>query len=80
MAGSYLNGWKTLEKGEIARYEQFLLFPQFVLQTRENQGLFDKGLSPLCRRTAHIGMHAFQKTTQKVRQKTMITTNIIMTD
>ena len=28
MAESYSNGDKTLEKGEIARYEQFLLFPQ----------------------------------------------------
>ena len=31
-------------KGEIARYEQFLLFPQcfqkIVLQTRKNKGLF----------------------------------------
>ena len=35
-------------KGEIARYEQFLLFPQcfqrLILQTRKNQGLFGKGL------------------------------------
>ena len=28
MAESYPNGKKTLRKGEIARYEQFLLFPQ----------------------------------------------------
>ena len=29
MAESYPNGWKTLwEKGEIARYGQFLFFPQ----------------------------------------------------
>ena len=28
MAESYPNGWKTLGKGEIARCEQFLLFPQ----------------------------------------------------
>ena len=28
MAGSYPNGKKTLGKGEIAGYEQFLLFPQ----------------------------------------------------
>ena len=40
---------KTLwEKGEIARYEQFLLFLQSfkrpVLQTRKNKGLFGKGL------------------------------------
>ena len=38
----------TVGKGEIARYEQFLLFPQcfqrLVLQTRKNQGLFGKGL------------------------------------
>ena len=49
------NGWKfssrvenTDRKEEIARYEQFLLFPQWfqrlVLQTRKNQGLFGKGL------------------------------------
>ena len=34
-------------KGEIARYEQFLLthsvFKRLVLQTRKNQGLFGKG-------------------------------------
>ena len=40
----------TAGKGEIARYEQFLLFPQFVfkglvLQTPKNQGLFGKGLT-----------------------------------
>ena len=38
-------------KGEIARYEQFLLFPQcfqrLVLQTRKNRGLFGKGLREL---------------------------------
>ena len=40
----------TVGKGEIARYEQFLLFLQClqktctVLQTRKNQGLFGKGL------------------------------------
>ena len=28
MAESYPNGYKTLGNGEIARYEQFLLFPQ----------------------------------------------------
>ena len=37
-----------MEKGEIARYEQFLLFPQCFLKTYtadpENQGLFEKGL------------------------------------
>ena len=37
----------TVGKGEIARNEQFLLFPQIfeslVLQTRKNQGLFGKG-------------------------------------
>ena len=44
-------------KGEIARYEQFLLFPQCFLKTlqktRKNQGLFGKGLilagSKFCR-------------------------------
>ena len=46
----------TEEKGEIAHYEQFLLitsnfsfsrsvFKRPVLQTRENQGLFVKGLN-----------------------------------
>ena len=38
----------TVGKGEIARYEQFLLFqqcfPKLVLQARTNQGLFGKGL------------------------------------
>ena len=39
-----------MEKGEIARHEQFPLFPQcfekkkrLVLKTRKNQGLFGKG-------------------------------------
>ena len=39
----------TVGKGEIARYEQFLLFPlcfqKKVQQTRKNQGLFGKGLN-----------------------------------
>ena len=38
----------TVGKGEIACYEQFLLFPQYfqrlLLQTRKNRGLFGKGL------------------------------------
>ena len=38
----------TLEKGEIARYEQFLLshsvFKSLTLQTHKNQGLLRKGL------------------------------------
>ena len=38
----------TVGKGEIAPYEQFLLFPQYFkrleLQTRKNHGLFGKGL------------------------------------
>ena len=41
----------TVGKGEIARYEQFLLFPhvfkRLVLRTRKNQGLFGKGLNVL---------------------------------
>ena len=39
----------TVGKGEIARYEQFLLFlPYFQIRhTRENQGLFGKELN-LC--------------------------------
>ena len=35
---SYLNGQKTLGKGEIARYEQFLLFPVFT------KGLFPRSV------------------------------------
>ena len=41
----------TVGKGEIARYEQFLLFSQFfkrlvgLLQTSEKKGLFGKGLN-----------------------------------
>ena len=39
----------TVGKGEIARNEQFLLFPQcfqrLVLQTRQNQGLLGKRLT-----------------------------------
>ena len=48
--GRKLPKWEenTVGKGEIARYEQFLLFPQcfqrHVLQTHKNQGLFGKGL------------------------------------
>ena len=37
----------SVGEGEIAHYEQFLLFPQcfqrLILQTRKNQGLFGKG-------------------------------------
>ena len=40
---------KTLGNGQIAHYEQFLLFPQYFqrlqLQTCKNQGLFEKGLT-----------------------------------
>ena len=43
----------TVGKGEIAYYEQFLLFPQCfkrpVLQTRKNKGLFGKELNPFSR-------------------------------
>ena len=39
----------TVAKGEIGRYEQFLLFPQRfqrpVLQTHKNKGLFGTGLN-----------------------------------
>ena len=39
----------TVGKGEIARYEQFLLFPRcfqkIYTAARKNQGLFGKGLS-----------------------------------
>ena len=33
MAESSPNGWETLGKGEIALYEQFLLFPQCFQRT-----------------------------------------------
>ena len=48
--GRKLSKWveNTVGKGEIARYEQFLFFPQCFQntcsETRENQGLFGKGL------------------------------------
>ena len=49
----------TVGKGEIARYEQFLLFPQcfkkiLLLQTRKNQGLFGKGLNWVIKRQSFI--------------------------
>ena len=48
----------TVGKGEIARYEQFLLFPQcfqrLVLQTRKNQGLFGKGLKEKSRKFTYM--------------------------
>ena len=51
MVENFPNGIEnTVGKGEIARYEQFLLFPQCFLKTctadSKNQGLFGKGLSP----------------------------------
>ena len=48
--GSKFFKWveNTVGKEEIARYEQFLLFPQcfkrFVQETHKTQGLFGKGL------------------------------------
>ena len=55
MAESSPNGWKTVGKGEIALYEQFLLFPKCfkkkTRKTRKNQGLFGKGLMPLVDQT-----------------------------
>ena len=40
----------TLKKGEIAHYEQFLLFPQCLQKTcttdMSKQGLFGKGINP----------------------------------
>ena len=53
MAESSSNREKiTVGKGEIAHYEQFLLFPhsvfkKLVLQTLKNQGLFGKRLIAL---------------------------------
>ena len=50
--GRKFSHWEenTVEKGEIARYEQFLpfsrnVFVRLVLQTRKNKGLFGKGLN-----------------------------------
>ena len=50
--GRKVSKWieNTVQKGEIARYEHFLLFPRsvfkrLVLQTRNIQGLFGKGLT-----------------------------------
>ena len=48
----------TVEKGEIARYEQILLshivFKRLVLQTRKNQGLFGKGFKKKTIQVFHI--------------------------
>ena len=51
MAESFTNEKKTLwGNGEIAHCEQFLLFhcvfKGLILQTRKNQGLYEKGLKP----------------------------------
>ena len=35
----------TVGKGDIACYEQYLLFKKLALETHKNQGLFEKGLS-----------------------------------
>ena len=43
----------TVGKGEIARYNfsfSHSVFKRLVLQTRKNQGLFGKGLSPISER------------------------------
>ena len=52
----------TVEKGEIARYEQFLFFPQcfkrLVLQIRKNKGLSGKGLRNKSQFLSH--MYAFK--------------------
>ena len=51
MAESSPKRWKTLGKGEIARYEQFLFFPQCFQKTctasHKNQGLFGKGIKKI---------------------------------
>ena len=50
--GRNLSRWveNIVGKGEIARHEQFLLFPRcfqkLKLQTHKKQGLFEKGLNP----------------------------------
>ena len=49
MAESSPNGKKTVGKGETARYEQFLLFPQCFQKTRsadmkKTRACFGKGL------------------------------------
>ena len=53
----------TVGKGEIARYEQFLLFTQCfqrpVLQTCKNKGLFGNGLSSTCTIVNYLNMNKY---------------------
>ena len=46
-SGRMFSKWveNTVGKGEIARYEQFLLIPHFFQKTGQNQCLFGKGLT-----------------------------------
>ena len=54
-----------LGKGGIARYEQFLLYPQcfqrLILQTHKNQGLFGKGLKKQDNLLDHQNLDPTQK-------------------
>ena len=73
MVESSLIGLKRLEKGQIAHYEQFLLFPQCfqktcrLLQTHKNQGLFGKGLKK--QYTVMITHKCQTKTVEKTSSK-----------
>ena len=53
-----------MEKGEISRYEQFLLFPKCFQKTgtsdTKNQGLFGKGLKPLLTLSQMTNFKVFQ--------------------
>ena len=64
----------TVRKGEIAHYEQFLLFTQcfrLVPHIRENQGLFGKGLTRLLneRKEEHLFSVIKTKTLNHTKSK-----------
>ena len=67
----------TVGKGEIARYEQFLLshivFKRIVLQTCKNQALFGKGLTLFLERNyirlASVAIHFIELVLLVVRKK-----------
>ena len=60
MAESSSNGYKTLGKGEIARFKQFLLFPKcfqkdlYYRSACKNQGFFGKELN-------HYSLHLYSE-------------------
>ena len=53
----------TVRKGEIARYEQFLLFPEcfkgLVPRTRKNMGLFGKRVNPFSQKYSKFKKNQF---------------------